>query len=73
MLYEWDRDAKKAKITDSLFDLCFVLLYIRDMRQGTGHPVRRTEALLTGLVNPCTMDFVGGSCTMQQGRPTLLV
>jgi hypothetical protein len=28
------------------------------MRQGTGHPAEQLKVFLTGLVNPCTMDFV---------------
>lgn len=28
------------------------------MRQGTGHPAEQRKVFLTGLVNPCTMDFV---------------
>ncbi len=39
------------------FDLANVLLYIGAMRQGTGHPAEQRLVFLTGLVNPCTMDF----------------
>jgi hypothetical protein len=42
----------------NLFDLSSELLYIGSMRQGTGHPAEQLKVFLTGLVNPCTMDFV---------------
>lgn len=42
----------------NLFDLPSELLYIGSMRQGTGHPAEQLKVFLTGLVNPCTMDFV---------------
>ncbi len=35
-----------------------VLWYIGSMRQGTGNPAEQLKVFLTGLVNPCTMDFV---------------
>ncbi len=49
---------KATQITWNLFDLPGVLLYIGTMRQGTGHPAEQLKVFLTGLVNPCTMDFV---------------
>ena len=49
---------KPAQIAWNLFDLDGVLLYIGSMRQGTGHPAEQLKVFLTGLVNPCTMDFV---------------
>ena len=48
---------KSPKLLE-LFDLAVVLLYIVTMRQGTGHPAEQLKVFLTGLVNPCTMDFV---------------
>ena len=42
----------------NLFDLSSELLYIGSMRQGTGHLAEQLKVFLTGLVNPCTMDFV---------------
>jgi hypothetical protein len=51
---------KAAEIARNVFDLDGVLLYIGSMRQGTGHPAEQLQVFLTGLVNPCTMDFVSG-------------
>lgn len=45
VLHGWHRVAKTQKITSNLFDLGWVLLYIGDMRQGTGHPVGETEVI----------------------------
>ncbi|MEO7106030.1 MAG: hypothetical protein ABIZ09_06635 [Rhodoferax sp.] len=36
-------------------------MYIGNMRQGTGHPADQLQVFLTGLVNPCTMDFVSAN------------
>jgi hypothetical protein len=52
---------KAAQIAWNLFDLPSVLLYIGTMRQGTGHPAEQLQVFLTGLVNPCTMDFVSAN------------
>jgi hypothetical protein len=49
---------KATQIVWNPFDLASVLLYIGSMRQGTGHPAEQQKVILTGLVNPCTMDFV---------------
>ena len=49
---------KAPKNAWNLFDLSSDLLYIGTMRQGTGHPAEQLKVFLTGLVNPCTMDFV---------------
>jgi hypothetical protein len=51
---------KDSGIASNPFDLAGVLLYIDNMRQGTGHPAEQLKVFLTGLVNPCTMDFVSG-------------
>lgn len=48
---------KAADFALNPFDLANVLLYIGAMRQGTGHPAEQRLVFLTGLVNPCTMDF----------------